>query len=105
MLFVGGLEATVATVGRHGRLGISRADLLELARLAATTFSLLNVGLHDCVDMPNGQRIPADMRPDQRCIEMDDLTGFDLSCNTGLHRPLEDPSEALSAPPLANARQ
>ena len=55
--------------------------------------------------MPDSQRIPADMRADQRCINVDDLAGRDPRSNAGPDRALENPAKAFGTPALPDAGQ
>lgn len=123
MLLVARFEPTVAATRRHGGLGISEADLLELAGL----FRVAKLALHRgvaCLDtgridfegfvairrgdgahMPNSQALPGYIGADQRGVDMDDLAFRDAGRDAGPRGPLEDVAKSLGAPALADARQ
>src|SRR5579859_1655881 len=55
--------------------------------------------------MTLNQTVPAHIGSDQRSIDVHDLSRGDPRLQAGLDRSFEDPTEALFAPPLADARQ
>ena len=59
----------------------------------------------DHLDVANGQALPADVGPDQRGVDVDDLALGDPRVDAGPHGALEDAAEALGAPALADPGQ
>lgn len=105
MLFIGRLQAAIATVRRHGRIGTGRANLLRFACLPSVVVNLLEVGRLHRRNVSDNQRIPTHMRADQRCINVDNLAGRDLRRNAGFDRALEYPAKPFCAPALTYPRQ
>ena len=105
MLFIGRFQAAIATVRRHSRIGIGRANLLRFACSPSVLVNLLEVGRLHRRNMSDSQRIPTDMRTDQRCINMDNLAGRDLRRNASFDRALEYPAKPFCAPALTDTCQ
>lgn len=111
MLLVTWLQTTVPTAGRHGRVRIGEADLLELPGLPRLSLALLRFGgpvairIRDGIDMAHGQALPSDVGSDQRGIDMDDFALGDACGHAGCHGACEDAPETLCAPAVPDTGQ
>src|SRR5262249_54900908 len=109
MLFVSRLQSPVASAGRHCRVRIGRAHLLVFAGLTAFPLGfnvIFALALAQPIyDMTLNQAIPADMAADERRIDVYHFGRGNLCLQAGCDRALEDLSESIFAPALADSRQ
>ena len=99
--------------GRHAGVRIGEADLLVPpgllrvpdAQIGFGVLSHIAIRVRHGTDMANREALPADIGPDQRCIDMHDLALGDPGRHTAPDRPLEDAPKSLRAPALANTGQ
>jgi hypothetical protein len=105
VLLIGRFEVTVPPISRHRRVRIGRADFLVFAALPILPFELGWICGRDIGDVAHCQGFPTHIRPDERSIDMNNLTGPDSGLDACTHRSLKEPAEALGAPTLPDPRE
>jgi hypothetical protein len=117
-LLVGGLAAASTVVGGQGGIRVAGAHQARRARgpqrapapgcaLVARSVAarLVTVRGRYRFDVTPRDRVPANIGPDQRAVDVDNLALGDAGRHAARHRALKDAPEAVRAPALPDAGQ